>query len=271
MSDSDQPPLTARELILALVDSTAAESLSARYLVAAGSLFDIDPGTIRTALARLVRTGILVISSRGRYAPGPHGDAVKSLARNWSQVEGALTPWSGAWLAVFIAHIGRTDKTRVRANERALRLLGFAEADAGLWVRPANLRRTSAALRKEMLALGLDRNSRLAEVSTFEPRAFLDPERLWNTRQLERCYHDNIRMLEDSTARLDHLSDEAAARETLLIGRRVTRDILLDPLLPDELADAGARRAMIEAMRSYDKVGRRLWRAFYVRHEKSGL
>ena len=35
-------PLSARELILTLIDSAASDTLTARYFVAAGSLFDMD-------------------------------------------------------------------------------------------------------------------------------------------------------------------------------------------------------------------------------------
>ena len=49
--------LSARELILTLIDSAASQSLSARYFVAAGQLFDMDSGSMRVALGRLVREG----------------------------------------------------------------------------------------------------------------------------------------------------------------------------------------------------------------------
>lgn len=269
--ETNQPAqLTARELILALMDSTAAESLSARYLIAAGALFDMDAGSIRTALVRLVRSGVLTTSGRGRYAPGPKGDALKSLVRNWYRVEDALVPWSGHWLAVFVSHLGRSHKTRLRSNQRALKLLGFAEAETGLWVRPANFARTPAAVRSELLALGLDPQSRLALVEAFEPDSFVDPERLWDTSVLDHRYRDDTLMLQESLSRFGDLPLAAAARETLLIGREVTRHILLDPLLPDELVNAAARRTMIDTMRHYDRIGRRLWRAFYRRHEVPG-
>ena len=59
------------------------------------------------------------------------------------------------------------------------------------------------------------------------------------------------------------LDPEGAAIETLFLGRAVTRDILLDPLLPDELVDAGLRKAMVDAMQRYDRRGRAFWREFY--------
>ncbi len=56
MSYTEAPALSARELILAIVDSAAKPNLSAAYLVRAGALYDIDSRAIRVAIARLVKT-----------------------------------------------------------------------------------------------------------------------------------------------------------------------------------------------------------------------
>ena len=57
------------------------------------------------------------------------------------------------------------------------------------------------------------------------------------------------------------------ACETLLVGRAVTRDILLDPLLPEALVNTALRREMIEAMRAYDRRGKAFWRNFLRTHQ----
>jgi len=41
---------------------------------------------------------------------------------------------------------------------------------------------------------------------------------------------------------------------------------VLDPLLPEELLAGDERDALVEAMRRYDKAGRRVWAAFMARH-----
>jgi phenylacetic acid degradation operon negative regulatory protein len=262
----DDTRLSARELILTLMDSTAAETLSAAYLVAAGALFDMDPGSIRVALARLVRDGSLTAVERGRYGLGSRGGRLHALVRNWWRAESGLKPWAGDWLAVLTGHLARANKTTVRGNERALRLLGFAEAAPGLWARPANLTRTLDDVRRDLLELGLDPQGICAGAAAFAPDDVIDAAALWDTKGLRRRYQENRQLLARSTDRLADLDDDTAARETLLVGRRVTRDILLDPLLPDELVDGTARRAMIDAMRDYDRIGKACWRDFFNRH-----
>ena len=54
-----------------------------------------------------------------------------------------------------------------------------------------------------------------------------------------------------------------AARETMQLGRAVTHDILMDPLLPEEMLDTALRRKMNQTMRTYDKLAKSYWRDFY--------
>lgn len=269
MSDPTATPLSARELILTLMDSTSARALSASYLIAAARLFDMDPGSVRVALARLVREGSLTGAGRGRYALGSRAGTLHSLVKNWSRAEASLVDWQGEWLTVLVGHLARSNKAAVRGNERALNLFGFAEMAAGLWIRPANLARTLDQVRADLLELGLVPGSLCAQMRQIAPPERLDPEALWQTEALARRYHENVRLLAQSTERLTGLDDAGAARETLLLGRDVTRAILLDPLLPDALVDAAARRQMIDAMREYDRIGKAYWREFFQQHEGS--
>ena len=264
--DTAQPPLSARELILTLMDSTRARALTAGYLIAAAELFGMDPGSVRVALARLVREGSLIGAGRGRYALGSRAGTLHTLVQNWSRAEQSLVDWQGDWLSVLVGHLARSNKSVVRNNERALSLFGFAEMAAGIWVRPANLTRSLDQVRADLLELGLVPGSLCARVSELAPEDSLDPAILWQTETLADRYRENIRLLEESTVRLADLDDSAAARETLLIGRAVTRHILLDPLLPDALVDAAARRQMVGAMREYDRLGKAYWREFFSRH-----
>lgn len=260
---SDTKTLSARELVLSLADSVAEPRLSAASLVAAAALLDIDPGTVRVAVARLVKQGVLEQRERGIYGLGRRGDGLHRRVLAWSRVEDQLVRWDGRWLAVLTAHLGRSDKLALRARERALRLRGFADARPGLAVRPANLAADLPALRAELVELGLPAEALVVRLDETDPDHPFDPAALWDTGSLERRYADNSARLAASSARLAALDVPSAARETLLIGRAVMRDILTDPLLPESLVDVAARRRMIEAMRAYDRLGKDCWRRFH--------
>ena len=258
-------PLSARELILTLIDSTSSDALTARYFVAAAELFEMDSGNIRVALARLVRDGSLSQVARGTYGLWSRGGTLHSLVRNWAQVESSVKAWNGGWLAVFTAHLTRTDKTRTRSRERALRLFGYAEPYAGLWVRPDNLTLASTDLFKALQELGLDAAAFSSTLTKLEPQSAFQSANLWDRQALEHEYATHLSALSESTARLSEFSDVEAAKETLLVGRAVTRLILLDPLLPKELVNADLRRQLVQSMRKYDRKGKAFWRALFKR------
>ncbi|MEM8769250.1 MAG: PaaX family transcriptional regulator C-terminal domain-containing protein, partial [Pseudomonadota bacterium] len=211
----------------------------------------------------------LVSAGRGRYGLGSRGGTLHTLVRSWAKAEASLKPWQGGWLTVLVGHLARSNKTRRRGNERALGLFGFAEVRTGLWVRPANLRRTLSALREDLVELGLDPDAICLDADQLAPETAVDAQTLWDTPALATRYRQNVERLAESTERLTTLDEDASARETLLVGRQVTRDILLDPLLPEPLVDVVARRAMIDAMRSYDQLGKAYWRRFFKREESA--
>jgi phenylacetic acid degradation operon negative regulatory protein len=69
-----------------------------------------------------------------------------------------------------------------------------------------------------------------------------------------------------SEARLPRLPADAAMVESFLLGGRVIRELVLDPLLPEPLAPEEQRRTLVQAMRRYDRAGRGAWADFLARH-----
>ena len=47
--------------------------------------------------------------------------------------------------------------------------------------------------------------------------------------------------------------------ESFLLGGRVIRQLVLDPLLPEPILPVGERDALAGAMRRYDRLGRACW------------
>lgn len=267
MKDSAAPMLSARDLILTLIDSANRWTLSAKYFVAAGALYGIDQSSMRVALGRLVKDGSLEQAGRGAYKLGSRGGTLHRLVRNWSKVESSVKPWKGGWTGVFTANLKRSDRASLRSRERALKLFGFAEPETGLWVRPDNLTLGSSDLRAALLELGLESEALTYQIAAFTPADSIRFD-LWPIKDLERRYRDNLVALSDSTTRLAQASEEELGRETLLLGRAVTRDILLDPLLPPEMIDVSLRKEVVQAMRAYDKMGKQFWRNFEATHNQ---
>lgn len=255
--------LSAPDLVLSIADSVSRPVLGTAQLIAAGELFGVDSRAIRVALTRLTRTGVLTQRERGRYGLGPKGDRMHAAVVAWDTLEETVKPWTGGWVAVHTGPLKRTNKTAVRNRERAMRLKGFVALEPGLWLRPDNLSGSIDDMRAALVALGLDESARVLSVTQLTPSSPELIARMWNRTRLERGYRQSIERLERSAARTAKLSVADAARETLLLGRATTADILTDPLLPEEMVDVELRRRLNAAMRDYNRLGRAAWKAFY--------
>jgi hypothetical protein len=58
--------------------------------------------------------------------------------------------------------------------------------------------------------------------------------------------------------------------ESFLIGGRVIRQLVLDPLLPEPIVPTSERDVLALAMRRYDRLGRACWAGFRDRHGLTG-
>jgi len=117
-------------------------------------------------------------------------------------------------------------------------------------------------VRQRMESLGPEATGLVFRLS--EPDAQTDERArtLWDTRALEAGYRATCERLEESEARLRTLPREAAMAESFLLGGEAVRQIALDPMLPAPIVDTDARRGLVDAMRRYDRIGRRYWRAW---------
>src|SRR5262249_44482542 len=149
-----------------------------------------------------------------------------------------------------------------RQAHRALRFLGFERFDAGLHLRPDNLSGGIGDVRRQLYELGLDPKAMVLGLHDLDTTAERRARRLWNTRALRDGYRAARRALERSERRLPELPAHEALVESFLLGGRVIRQLVLDPLLPEPLVPTTERQALVEAMCRYDRVGRACWSSF---------
>ncbi len=266
---------TARSLILDLLSTLKRGSMPVRALVSAGVLFGIAGNGVRVALARLLAEGLVERDERGQYRLGPRSDAVREQVQSWRQVERQVRDWDGGWVGVHTAAVPRGRARARRRHERALRLLGFRTLATGLALRPDNLAGGAGAVRERLLGLGLAPEALVARLDALDPAADLRARSLWDAAGLVRAYRRLRAELAESEARLAGLDAAEAQVETFLLGGRGLRQIVLDPLLPEPLVPRAERRALVEAMRRYDRIGRACWaeflRGFGVPHRSAPL
>lgn len=253
---------TPKRLILSLLSAPGLATIEVGHLIQWAQLFSIDPAATRVAVGRLVKQGFITALGRGSYAIGPHGRQMAQTASHWIDAEDRVGAWNEGWLVVHTSHLGRTNKTALRARERAFRLNGFAELVSGLWCRPDNLVQTVNQTRGTLVELGLESEAVVMRVSDIPGMDSSRLFRLWPRDQLEAGYRETIEAMRNSVQRLDGMTQNEAARETFLVGEAVIRRINEDPLLPDQMVAADARREMIRQMVKYNQIGRTAWEDF---------
>ena len=258
---------SAKSLILDLLQSLRGRSMPVRALVEAGALFGLAENGVRVALARLLARGLVERDGPGRYRLAASAQPVSRRVGGWSTADARALRWSGDWVGVFVHALSRSDRPARRRAARALAFLGFGELDPGFFIRPDNLRGGVAGTRSELHELGLDPAARVLAVSQLDEKTDSRARRLWDGAALVRAQREARDEIERSAARLSRLRGEAAMVETFLVGGRAIRQIALDPCLPEAIAPESERRALVAAMREYDRAGRACWSEFMSAHD----
>jgi phenylacetic acid degradation operon negative regulatory protein len=260
--------LTAKSFILDLLSTLGGRSMPVRALVAAAGLFGIEANSLRVGLARLLAAGTVERDERGEYRLGEKAQAVQHQVVSWRRLEEHVRPWRGGWIGV---HAGDLNRAHRRRSERAFRFFGFRELAPGFEVRPDNLALTLPELRHELVALGVPQRTPVFVITELDEHSQTGARSLWDTRALVAEYRRSCAELAESEERLPKLPASQAMVESFLLGGRVIRQLVLDPLLPEPIVDVAERRALLAAMRRYDKLGHACWRGFFSEYRVTSL
>lgn len=252
-------PPNPKHLILNLLQASSGETLSAREAINACALFGIRENSVRVALVRLSAESLIEAAGRGAYRFGPKATSLADDVRHWRELEQRVCEWSQQWIAVHLGGLGRSDRSRVRARDRALAMTGLRELESGLYIRPDNLVGGVAALRERLLRVGLDDDASVFVASSFDAAREQRARRLWDGKRLDKSYRSLRQRLEKWLAQSDELEPDVAARESYLLGHDAIRSLVYDPLLPAPLVDVEARRAFVEVVQRFDHAGHLIW------------
>jgi phenylacetic acid degradation operon negative regulatory protein len=115
----DPKDVSPRALVLSLMSSAFTEPQPIGRLIDAAALFDIEPATLRVAVTRLQKEGLLESPDRGVYQPGPKSKALTRRVQGWKDVSSRIVPWNGDWLVALTAILaGRIASRSGRAKGR---------------------------------------------------------------------------------------------------------------------------------------------------------
>lgn len=259
--------INPRALILRLVlgaEGHGDAALGVRELLSACALFGLPENSVRVALARAVAAGLLVTPRRAVYVLGPAARPLADEVGRWRGMAQQLVAWNGDWIAVHVGAAGRSDRPALRARQRAFELLGLAEFERGLHLRPDNLVGGAEALRSRLQTL-LPAGAQAGTVFTLRdlsPAAAERARALWDTAALNATYRDTTARLTAWREQARTLPLDQAAREVFELGDRAIRQLVFDPWLPAPLVDEDARGRFIAAVTRHDDIGQAIWRQY---------
>lgn len=252
-------PVSARHLILNLLMAVEGGTLSAREVVAACNALRIQGNNARVALTRLNASGMLITTGRGTYRLGPQAAPLADEISGWRETTARVREWNGDWVAVHVGPAGRSDRAALRARGRALGLLGLAEFERGLFLRPDNLAGGVDVARERLGRLGLGAGATVFIARGLEPSRERQARALWDGAALTYGYRERAQALDAWREGASKLSLDAAARESFLLGDEAIHALIFDPWLPQPLVDTDARQTFVESVLQFDAAGRGIW------------
>lgn len=246
--------ISAKRLILELLSASPAQTLDVSQLATGAGVFGITDNSVRVTLSRLVAAGLLTMHGRGSYTLAGEARDVQRFVAVWRTRLDEIVPWQGSWLAILTTALPKTERSAWRRLTTILRLGGFREFRPGLYLRPDNLRDglSQALAAVEDFGLGI---MRVADFAGEAP----DVEALWACRALASEYRTRLLALERARRQIAKATPTSGAQIAFSVGAAAIRTIVRDPLLPDTLVDAEARRQLVDDMLAFDRLGRSLW------------
>lgn len=249
-----------KSLILNLMRAAEGRPVTAADAVTSAALFGIRENSVRVTLVRLAASGMIESAGRGCYKLGPQATGLAQDLSGWRHSEERVTEWTGAWMMVSTAALGRSDRVALRRRDRALALLGFKALDSGLYVRPDNLKGHTVAARERLHRLGLEEQAPVFTATDLAPELDAQARALWQGQALTQGYVQTRAKLDEWLSRWQDLELDVAARECYLIGNEAIRQLIFDPLLPDPLVDSQIRRDFTQSVLKFDQTGHAIWR-----------
>ncbi|MEM8563107.1 MAG: hypothetical protein AAGF57_12770 [Pseudomonadota bacterium] len=254
-------PITAKTLLLDLLQASAPGTWPVRALIEVAEVFGISANALRVNLARLLSRGIVEQDERGSYRLAHKDNPLRDWLQAWQQGENKVRTWEGNWLMLSIAP--RTKARQLNAIEQASGQLGFREYWRRLWLRPDNLAISCEQLSKQLKTMLEDPSSAEFMISSGSALTLPDSSKalssLWGVETLELRYRELISAIESSMENLLEQTSDQIIRETFILGGEALHLLALDPLLPDDMFDASLRQTLTDLMCRYDDMGKPFW------------
>lgn len=234
-------------------------SLSIQDIIRACGMFDITAANVRVVVQRLVAENLLDSKERGHYQLGQAATNITKDVSTWKNALDRLDSWHGDWIGVHCAALTRYDRKTSKSKQRALKLVGCQELSKEMFIRPNNLKGGIHSMRLRLNSLGLDDEIPIFRIADFDTQTANKVKTLWDRKKIEENYQTTTDELLRWLGNLNNLSAQQAATESFLIGDRAIRQMIYDPLLPEQMINIETRATFSKTLKLFDGVGQDIW------------
>jgi phenylacetic acid degradation operon negative regulatory protein len=219
--------LSARSVLASVLLGSHPPRLPSWALVAAGELFDINEGAVRTALSRMAASGELRAVDGSYELTGALLDRQSRQDRSRATAV-AVEPWNGSWVLAVVRD-ERRDAGQRGELRTAMARLHFGPLRDGVWTRPATV--------------ALDSDDGPGAVVVEQCRLFRGEadgdagalaSELWDLDGWAAVAADLIDQIATATPALE-AGDPSGLRDGFVLSAAVLRQFLADPSLPTAL------------------------------------
>ncbi|HAA59085.1 MAG TPA: hypothetical protein DCE42_30300 [Myxococcales bacterium] len=231
-----------------------------KFLIHGAGILGISENNLRVSLARLKSEKMVQTHRRGEYKLGTFGHSIKEEFSSWQHREDKIhEEWDKSWLGVHQHSTLRSNRKASKKAAEAFFTLGLEYLEPNLALRPNNVKNCVEIARKKLTELELDQHMFAFRITDLSHKIEQKARKLWDNHNYTQTYESLILEMKESTARLDDLAVEVAARETFELGSKVIRCLIYDPLLPYPFVDTDKRIALAETMKEYYEKGKSYW------------
>jgi phenylacetic acid degradation operon negative regulatory protein len=225
-------PLNARSIVLSVLLGSHPPHMPVGRILEFTTLFDVAPGTVRTALSRMVAAGELV-NDDGTYRLT--GRLVERQAQQDAGRHDPPSHWDGTWWTVAVVSDRRTMAERREFRSRASgSRLGELRPD--LWLRPANIE-IATDLPDVVITRG--------PLITGDGRELV--ARLWDLAELQRRSSIHCNALGAVATRLRTDAPDALADAFVALAG-AQQFLRIEPQLPGELTRGGGAGTTLRSL-----------------------
>jgi DNA-binding transcriptional regulator PaaX len=218
------------DLIIGIMASMDRGEYAVQALLALTRPFGVSPASLRTALSRFLKKGVLEVSRKDGKPAYSFSGKGRRITGNVAAAFAApdRSPWDGTFWGLAFSLPAESKNARYALTKK-LSLYRFASLYPGFWIRPL---REAERLDEKLKTIFADPGCRAIRFRPLKALGKAEAARLWDLDGAAAAMREAISASSAALKRSGGLDPEEAFIQKITIGERIVAALFRDPLLP---------------------------------------